>query len=126
MGGWANAAAESGTTTTVWRKRFKVLAVSTRQGCILRNSDSCIGSRFTHQISPRCGVMALGTPQSCRQTLAKPQSRLPARDRHSLLDRLAQGRIHAARAPVQGVEQWSPSAPGSVQARESEMQADRA
>jgi hypothetical protein len=49
--------------------------------------------------------MALGTPQSCRPTLAKPQSRLPARGRHSLLDRLAQEQIHAARTPVQGAGQ---------------------
>jgi hypothetical protein len=52
--------------------------------------------RFLHQLQVyapdflRFGVMALGTPQSCRQTLAKPQSRLPSTRSALLLDRLAQ------------------------------------
>ena len=52
------AAVESGTTTAVERRRLSAVALKTRQGRVLRISDPCVGSRLTHQTSPRCGTTA--------------------------------------------------------------------
>jgi hypothetical protein len=46
---------ESGTTTTVLRRSLTMLVVSTRQGRVLLISEPTVGSRPTHQTSPRRG-----------------------------------------------------------------------
>lgn len=81
MGGCGLAAVDNGTTTTVRRSRFNVLCESTTHGRVFLISDPCVGSRLTHQISPRlicCPVI----PRSRRQTLAtlRPRARVLGRD----------------------------------------------
>ena len=60
-GGLACGEVESGMTTTVLRRRFTKLLESTRHGRVLPISEPSVGSRRTHQTSPRSGALA-GTP----------------------------------------------------------------
>src|ERR1051326_2165719 len=53
IGGWECGRLDSGTTTTVRRARLRPSAVSTMAGRVLRISEPCVGSKATHQTSPR-------------------------------------------------------------------------
>src|SRR3989338_7803831 len=55
MGGAACREVESGMTTTVRRRWLTMLVVSTRQGRVFLISEPTVGSRRTHQTSPRMG-----------------------------------------------------------------------
>src|SRR5438445_7238399 len=55
-GGLAWRELDKGITTAVLRRSFRMLLVSTMHGRILRISDPAVGSRHTHQTSPRRGI----------------------------------------------------------------------
>jgi hypothetical protein len=55
-GGAAWPDVESGTTTTVLRRWLTMLVLSTRQGRVFLISEPTVGSRLTHQTSPRAGA----------------------------------------------------------------------
>src|SRR3990172_2955806 len=62
-GGAACREVESGTTTTVRRRSLTILVVSTRQGRVFLISEPTVGSRRTHQTSPRLGPRPGSAPR---------------------------------------------------------------
>ncbi len=91
------------TTITVFRLSFKIFTDTTTQGLVLRISEPRVGSRATHQISPRSGFNSRAPP-SCpseRQTLSRfppPQDpRLLRRRQASTEDHVRQASRQARR-----------------------------